>query len=648
MSAAPESRVPSPESRVNDFAFKIATVNGTGSASANALLMQAIFRMGIPVSGKNVFPSNIQGLPTWYEIRVSGAGHTARPDQVDLVVALNPETYRKDVAAVRPGGWLLYDSSWPLDPALVREGITILGVPFGRMCVDAFSGDRSRTLLRNIAYAGALAAFLDIDMTVVEGMLEEKFGKKKALLADNHRAIHLGYDYAKAHYECPLPIRLERMDTTRDFVLLDGNTACGLGAVYAGATVAAWYPITPSTSLMEAYKEFCERWRVKEGVRDYAMVQAEDELAAAGMVLGASWAGARAFTATAGPGISLMSEFIGLAYYAEVPGVFFDVQRTGPSTGMPTRTQQSDLLSIAYLSHGDTKHVALFPANPEECFYMAADAFDLTERFQTPVFVVSDLDIGMNDWMCKRLSWDDGRRPDRGKVLNAEALEKLAKFARYADVDGDAIAPRTLPGAGAKGAFFTRGSGHTASATYTEDSAEYMEVMERLARKIASAADAVPQPELHRDPRGASTGSEIGIVSIGGCHAAVLEATDRLRAAGHTVDYLRVRAFPFPAAVQEFIESHPRCFVVEQNRDAQLRALIALETGIARDRMTPILDWGGMPLTAGRVVEGVLTGLGTRDSGLENGGSLAMLGMTHPVASPESRVPSPAERGTAR
>lgn len=636
---------PAPSTRVNDFAFKIATVNGTGSASANALLMQAIFRMGIPVSGKNVFPSNIQGLPTWYEIRVSGAGYTARPDHVDLVVALNPETYKKDVAAVRPGGWLLYDSSWPLDPTLVREGITILGVPFGKLCVEAFAGDRARTLLRNIAYTGALAAFLDIDMSVVEQMLEEKFGKKKALLADNHRAIKLGYDYAKAHYDCPLPIRLERMDATKPYVLLDGNTASGLGAVFAGATVAAWYPITPSTSLMEAYKEFCERWRVKDGVRDYCMVQAEDELAAAGMVLGASWAGARAFTATAGPGISLMSEFIGLAYYAEVPGVFFDVQRTGPSTGMPTRTQQSDLLSIAYLSHGDTKHVALFPANPEECFHFAARAFDLAERFQTPVFVVSDLDIGMNDWMVRRLTWDDAYRPDRGKVLSAEEVEKLAKFARYADVDGDAVPQRTLPGTSAKGAFFTRGSGHTSSATYTEDSAEYMEVMERLSRKLAHAADAVPQPELNRDPGGPSTGSggaAVGLISIGGCHAAMLEATDRLRAAGLTVDYLRVRAFPFPASVQAFVEAHPHCFVVEQNRDAQLRSLIALETGIARDRMTSILDWGGLPLTAGRVVEGVLgAGHWVLDGDSARGDRASPAGDVPALPAPQPQLPAP-------
>src|SRR5690242_860773 len=463
-------------SGINDFAFKIGTVNGTGSASANSLLMQAIFRMGIPVTGKNVFPSNIQGLPTWYEIRVSKDGYTARPENVDLVVALNTATYAKDVAAVRPGGYLLYDSSWPLDDTLIREGITILGIPFGRMCVESFQGDRERTLLRNIAYAGALAALLDANFT----------------------AIKLGYDYAKANYTCPLPFHLEKMDANKDSILLDGNSAAALGAVYAGATVGAWYPITPSTSLMEAFKEYCERFRIDPATkqRKYALIQAEDELAAAGMVIGAGWAGARSFTSTAGPGISLMSEFIGLAYYTEIPGVFFDIQRTGPSTGMPTRTQQGDLLSIAYLSHGDTKHIALFPANPGECFTMAIAAFDLTERFQTPVFVVSDLDIGMNDWMCPRFSWDDGYRPDRGKVLSAAELEKVEKFWRYLDVDGDGIAARTIPGSSPKGGYFTRGSGHTKFGTYTEDADEYQEVVDRLAKKLANAANAVPGPEL--------------------------------------------------------------------------------------------------------------------------------------------------------
>jgi 2-oxoglutarate ferredoxin oxidoreductase subunit alpha len=587
---------------VNDFAFKIGTVNGTGSASANGLLMQAIFRMGIPVTGKNVFPSNIQGLPTWYEIRVSRDGYAARPPELDLVVALNPETYARDVAAVRQGGYLLYDSSWPMDDALAREGITVLGVPFGQMCVDAYQGDRERTLMRNIVYAGTLCALLEIDLDVVSEMLREKYGKKRALMESNFRAIRMGFDYARQHLPCPLPFHLQRMNATSNHVLIDGNTAAALGCVYAGATVGAWYPITPATSLMEGFKEFCRRWRTDPatGENRYAIIQAEDELSAAGIVIGASWAGARAFTSTAGPGISLMEEFIGLAYYAEVPAVFFDVQRVGPATGMPTRTAQGDLLAVAYASHGDTKHIVLFPANPSECFTDAVTAFDLAERFQTPVFVLLDLDIGMNDWMVPRLTWDDAFRPDRGKVLGAEELERIQKYSRYLDVDGDGIAARTLPGVHPKGAYFTRGSGHDKHGAYTEDSAAYQEVLDRLAHKLRTAAGAVPAPEIRLAPL-----ADVGIVSLGGCHGAVLEAIDRLAERGIAADYMRIRAFPFADAVGEFVRAHERCFVVEQNRDGQLRSLLALETGVARDDMIPILDYGGLPLTAAVVVNGV-------------------------------------------
>ena len=589
-------------SGINDFAFKMGTVNGTGSASANSLLMQAIFRMGIPVTGKNIFPSNIQGLPTWYEIRVSKDGYTARPSEVDLVVALNPSTYRKDVAAVRPGGYLLYDSTWPLDPALVREGITILGIPFGKMCVETFEKDRDRTLLRNIAYAGALAALLDIDMDVVGQMLNEKFAKKPRLLDANHTAIHLGYDFAKANFACPLPFRLEKMDATGDAILMDGNTASALGALYAGATVGAWYPITPATAMMEAFKGFCEKFRVDPdtGLNNYAILQAEDELAAAGIVIGAGWAGARAFTNTSGPGISLMQEFIGLAYYTDIPAVFFDVQRCGPATGMPTRTQQADLFSLAYASHGDTKHLVLFPANPRECFELAVQSFDLAERFQTPVFVASDLDIGMNDWMVKRFEWDDNYRPDRGKVLDAEALSKIAKFSRYLDVDGDGIAARTLPGVGGKGAYFVRGSGHDKHAAYTEDSDAYLELVDRLKRKIDGAAESLPTPVIQR-----RDGAEVGLVMIGGCDAAVREAGDILATQGIAVDVMRIRAFPFAKAVHDFITGHDHVFVIEQNRDAQLRALLAIELGVPRDDMHAVLDYGGMPLTAKVVVDAV-------------------------------------------
>ena len=589
-------------SGVNDFAFKMATVNGTGSASANSLLMQAIFRMGIPVTGKNLFPSNIQGLPTWYEIRVNADGWTARPEQVDLVVTLNPATYAKDVANVRPGGYLLYDSSWPLEADLMREGITIIGIPFGKMCVEAFERDRDRTLLRNIVYAGALAAFFEIDMDVIHEMLTEKFSKKKSLLDANFTAVRLGYDYAKANFTCPLPFHLQRLDKTKDFIIIDGNTAAALGAVYAGATVGAWYPITPSTSLMEAFTAFCKKFRVDKetGLNNFCILQAEDELSAAGIAIGAGWAGARAFTNTSGPGISLMQEFIGLAYYTEIPAVFFDVQRVGPSTGMPTRTQQADLMSLAYASHGDTKHIVLFPANPEECFYLSVEAFNLAERFQTPVFVASDLDIGMNDWMCKRLEWDDRYKPDRGKVLDATELEQVKNFSRYLDVDGDGVPARTLPGVHPNGAYFVRGSGHDKFGAYTEDSDAYQEVLDRLSRKYEGAKKAVPAPEIHLQ-----NSAHVGIVSLGGCHAAVMEAVHNLRERGIVADYMRIRAFPFDSPVKDFIDSHDVTFVVEQNRDAQLRALLAIELGVPRDDMTAVLNYGGMPLTSKIVVDAV-------------------------------------------
>lgn len=588
--------------RVNDCALKIGTVNGTGSASANGLLMQAIFRMGIPVSGKNLFPSNIQGLPTWYEIRVNAEGHTARAPDFDLVVAMNPATYARDIVEVRAGGWVLHDSSWPLAEAFRRDDVAFLGVPLARMCVEHFEGARERILMKNIGYVGALAALVGLDLDVVKTLLNEQFARKKALLDSNFLALSLGYDYARDHLD-PLPIRLEPMDATADSILIDGNTAAALGCVYAGATVAAWYPITPSTSLVDAFTTLCGRYRQEQdnGRNRYCIVQAEDELAAAGMVIGAGWAGARAFTATSGPGISLMGEFIGLAYYAEIPAVIFDVQRTGPSTGMPTRTQQGDLLAIAYASHGDTKHIALFPADPGECFYFAVQAFDLAERFQSPVFVVSDLDIGMNDWVVPRLEWDDAYRPDRGKLLGAEQLDRLEKFYRYLDADGDGIAARTLPGVHPKGAYFTRGSGHDKRGIYTEDVDGYTEVVDRLARKIGSAAAEVPAPEVHSLP-----GAEYGLVTIGGCRAAVLEAREQLARRGIPLDYLRVRGFPFGREVEGFLRRHGRTFVVEQNRDGQLRTLLVIETGVPDDRLVSIRHYGGLPLSCEQVVDGVL------------------------------------------
>jgi 2-oxoglutarate ferredoxin oxidoreductase subunit alpha len=586
--------------KTNDFAFKIATPNGSGSASANGLIMQAIFRMGIPVSGKNVFPSNIQGLPTWYEIRVNKHGHTARIPDFDLFIALNPATYARDIAEVRPGGFLLYDSTWPLADALRRPDVTLLGIPLAELCNDAFAGGRERVLMKNIAYAGALVALLDMDMQVIKDLLQQIYGAKAALMASNEKAIALGYDYAKQHLPCPLPIRLERMNATSDHILIDGNTAAALGCVYAGATVGAWYPITPSTSLMEAFKGFCKKFREdKEGNKSYAILQAEDELAAAGMVIGASWAGARAFTPTSGPGISLMSEFVGLAYYAEVPAVFFDVQRTGPSTGMPTRTQQGDILLCAYASHGDTKHVLLFPANPEECFYFAADAFDLAERFQTPVFVLSDLDIGMNDWMCKKLQWDDTRKPDRGKVFTAEQLEGMKAFHRYLDVDGDHIAARTLPGVHPKGAYFTRGSGHNKLGGYTEDYAEYVEVVDRIAKKIDSAGEAVPAPIIR------SMGHKLGLITVGSNDGAAREALEQLSQKDIGLDYLRVRGFPFAKSVKEFIDAHQEVFVVEANRDGQLRMLLQLETGVVPEKLRSLKHYGGLPISAHHIVTDV-------------------------------------------
>ncbi|MCS6912814.1 MAG: 2-oxoacid:acceptor oxidoreductase subunit alpha [Myxococcales bacterium] len=587
---------------VNEFALKIATVNGTGSASANGLLMQAIFRMGIPVSGKNVFPSNIQGLPTWYEIRASGRGHTARTPVFDLMVAMNPATYRQDIAEVRSGGYVLHDSTWPLQQSLQRPDVHFLGIPLARLCAEAFQGGRERLLMKNIMYVGALAALLDIDLEVVRTLLGEQYGAKKGLLESNVTALRMGHEYALGHFACPLPVRLQRLSATDGQVLMDGNTAAALGCLYAGATVAAWYPITPATSVMEAFRGFCSRFRRDEQGRNrFLIVQAEDELAAAGIVIGAGWAGARAFTPTSGPGISLMNEFIGLAYYAEIPAVFIDVQRAGPSTGMPTRTQQSDLLLCAYASHGDTRHILLLPADPEECFHFAVRAFDLAERFQTPVFVLSDLDIGMNDWMIPRLRWDDSFRPDRGKVPSAEQLERMEIFYRYLDVDGDGICARTLPGIHPRGAYFTRGSGHNKLGGYTEDAAEYTEVMQRLARKIRGAAEAVPGPIILR-----REGARASLVTMGGCDRAVREAIDRLAEEGLPLDYMRVRGFPFGDAVARFLAEHEINWVVEQNRDAQLRSLLLLETKVARERLRSITSYGGLPLSWQQVAEGIL------------------------------------------
>lgn len=588
---------------VNDVVIKIATVNGTGSASANGLLRKAIFRMGIPVVGKNYFPSNIQGLPTWYEIRVTGDGYQARADRLDLMVAMNAQTYTQDMAEVTPGGWLIYDSTWPRSKLLDREDIKVLGVPLSRMCNETFDGARARILMKNIAYVGVIAALLDIDLKIITGLLEETFADKAHLIDSNMQAIRLGYDYATENFVCPLPKKVEAIDKTSGHIIIDGNTAAGLGCMYAGATVGAWYPITPSTSLMDAFHAFCRKYRKdpESGKHTYCVMQAEDELAAIGMVLGANWMGARAFTPTSGPGISLMSEFLGLAYYAEIPAVVFDVQRTGPSTGMPTRTQQSDILSCAYASHGDTKHVLLFPADPGECFHMAVAAFDLAERLQTPVLVLSDLDIGMNDWMIPEFEWDESYVPDRGKVLSAADLESMDKFYRYLDVDGDGIPYRTLPGVHPKGSYFTRGSGHTKYGSYTEDSAAYQDVVDRLLVKWDTARTLVPEAEIRY-----ADSSSMAVLTVGSGHAACVEALDRLQEQDTNLSYCRVKGFPFGQDVRDFIDKHDVIFVVEQNRDAQLRTLLMLDIDADPAKLVSVLHYNGIPLNAGFVVDAIL------------------------------------------
>ncbi|HEV8148346.1 MAG TPA: 2-oxoacid:acceptor oxidoreductase subunit alpha, partial [Bryobacteraceae bacterium] len=521
----------------------------------------------------------------------------------DLMVAMNSQTYDRDVKEVREGGYLMYDSSWPLDPSLLREDISFLGVPLAEMCQKHFPDPLIRIKLKNIAYAGALIAVLDIDMGVVEELINEEYSSKKAVLESNHKALRLGYDYAKENFDCPLPFRLEKMDANSDKILIDGNTATALGCIYAGATVAAWYPITPATSIMDAFIEFCKVYRKDPdtGRNNYLILQAEDELAAIGMVIGAAWNGARSFTSTAGPGISLMNELLGLAYYAEIPAVVIDVQRVGPSTGMPTRTQQGDLLECAYASHGDTKHMLLFPSNPAECFDFAVKSFDLAEKFQTPVIILSDLDIGMNDWVVPRLNWDDSYRPDRGRVLDSDQLDKIKKFFRYNDEDETFVTPRTLPGVNSKGSFFTRGSGHNKFGGYTEVPDEYQEVMDRLLQKHKASANFIPPPIIERRPE-----ASFGVISLGGCDPAVREALDTLAARGVNANYMRLRGFPFADEVEKFIMEHPFCFVVEQNRDAQLKSLLTLETSVPKEKLKSILVYGGFPLSSRHVVNAIL------------------------------------------
>ncbi len=586
---------------VNDFVIRFANVNGTGSASANTLFAKSIFRMGIPVTPKNIFPSNIQGLPTWYEVRVNERGYLGRRAGIDLLVGVNPQSMPADVRSVRPGGYFIYDSSRPLDPSLLRDDIHYIGIPMILLCQKHFESPRVQQLLKNMVYIGALTALLDIDIAVVKQLVVEQFRKKEKLVASNHLALDLGRQYAYEHYSCPLPIRVERRDSIGDRILMSGNTACALGAIYGGATVAAWYPITPSTSVVDAFEKYAARLRIdpQTGEKKYAVVQAEDELAAMGIVIGAMWNGARAFTATSGPGLSLMNEFLGLAYFAEIPAVLIDVQRGGPSTGMPTRTQQSDILLAAYASHGDTKHPLLFPATPTECFEMTADAFDLAERLQTPVIVMTDLDLGMNEHLTPPLRWDDRRRYDRGKVLDAQALENLQNWGRYLDVDGDGIPYRTIPGTHpTKGAYFTRGSSKDEYARYTEDGEAYRRNMDRLLKKWETAKELVHPPEVLSRRLDCSE----AMLFFGTSTYAAIEAMDELGALGIPMNAMRLRAFPFGQAVRDFIERHERVYVVEQNRDAQMRSLLLIELGVAPQKLVSVLQYDGFPITAAAIV----------------------------------------------
>jgi len=589
---------------INDFVVRFANVNGSGSASANQIFARSIMRMGVPVAPRNIFPSNIQGLPTWYEVRVSEAGHLGARGGTDLMVAMNPQTWDKDIASIEPGGYLFYDSSRPIPASKFRDDIEVIGMPLTQICNREYSDPRQRQLFKNIIYVGALAALLDIDIAEVEKLLSEQFRGKDKLIAPNVKALHIGRDFALANLTCPIGLTVKRADKIGDRIFIEGNAAAGLGAVYGGATVCAWYPITPSTSLAEAFGTYCKRFRSdkESGKNRYAIVQAEDELASIGIVVGAAWNGARAFTATSGPGISLMQEFLGLAYFAEVPAVIFDVQRGGPSTGMPTRTQQSDILLCAYASHGDTKHVLLFPEDPYEAFEFGALAFDLADRLQTPVFVMLDLDIGMNHRLCRPFTWDDSRVYDRGKVMSFADLETGRDFGRYLDVDGDGIPYRTYPGTHPKrGSFFTRGSTRDRYARYTEEGGPYVDNMERLLRKFDTAKALVPAPIHHEAERR----TPLGVIYFGSTSPAMDEAAELLAADGIHLDRLRVRGFPFGREVTDFIAARERIFLVEQNRDAQLRTLLLTECGVDPAMVTPILHYDGTPITARFIHEAI-------------------------------------------
>lgn len=596
------------EIKTNDFVIRFANVNGTGSASANSLFTKSIFRMGIPVTPKNIFPSNIQGLPTWYEVRVSEKGFLGRREGIDFMVCVNPQSMARDVESVRVGGYFLYDNTKPLHLKFIRDDVNYLGIPMTALCNEAFSDARQRQLFKNIVYVGALSALFDIEFEVLENQLGEQFKGKEKLIEPNIKALKMGVDYVHEHFEYPLNIRVERRDLVGDSIMISGNTACALGAIYAGATVAAWYPITPSTSVVDAFGKYAEKLRVdkESGKKNFAIVQAEDELAAIGMVIGANWNGARSFTATSGPGVSLMNEFLGLAYFAEIPTVLIDVQRTGPSTGMPTRTQQSDILEAAYASHGDTKHVLLFPASPKECFELTAESFDLAEKLQTPVIVMTDLDLGMNDHVSQPLEWDDKREYQRGKVLDAAELEKIEKYGRYLDVDGDGIPYRTIPGTHeTKGAYVARGTSRDEYAVYTEDGGAYRHNMDRLLKKWQTAKEIVPAPEFYQ----ANNLSNYGVLFFGTSVYAAEEAIELLKAEKISLDAMRVKAFPFGTEFVDFINSHEKIFVIEQNRDAQFRSLLMIELNVNPEKLISVLNYDGTPITADNILKQIKANL---------------------------------------
>lgn len=594
--------------KINDFVVRFANVNGTGSASANFMFAKSVFRMGVPVTPKNIFPSNIQGLPTWYDVRISEKGYLGRKEGVDLMVCMNPQSMLKDIAIVNSGGYFLYDSTKPLHKDYIREDINYIGIPLTEICNKEYADPRQRQLFKNIIYVGALSTLLNIEFGVLETLVAEQFKGKEKLIAPNINALQLGVKYVQENYNYPLDIRVERRDLIKDSILLNGNKAAGLGAVYGGATVASWYPITPSTSLVEAYEKYAEKYRVDKetGKKNFAIVQSEDELAALGMAIGANWNGARSFTATSGPGLSLMNEFLGLAYFSEIPVVLVDVQRSGPSTGMPTRTQQSDLLMAAYASHGDTKHVLLIPATPAECFEMMAEAFELAEFLQTPVMMLTDLDLGMNDHMSPPLKWDANKKYNRGKVLSAEQLEKLERFGRYLDVDNDGVPYRTIPGTHpTKGSYFTRGSSHDEYAVYSEDSPTYVRIMERLLKKQETAKGLVPAPHFYQT----ENNSKYGLLFFGTTTQSAEEAMDLLNEQEIYVDAIRLKSFPFNDSVRAFIEAHELVFVIEQNRDAQMRTLLVNELEIDPKKLKKVLNFDGTPITADFILNQVMSQL---------------------------------------